>query len=162
MRRYSAHAGRRLLKYRAGAGTCEVCTLKPKCTPSKKGREVLRYFEKEYVDSLKVYRETFPYEKALRKRRVWIEPLIAEAKDWHSLRRFRLRGLEKVNAESLLITSGQNVKGRQPLELVIRDIGTGGGSASSTIYTSTASCPQRHVARFLVCTTFFNGLAKDI
>ncbi len=43
--------------------------LKPKCTPSKKGREVLRYFEEEYVDRVKVYRGTFPYEKALHKRK---------------------------------------------------------------------------------------------
>jgi hypothetical protein len=36
--------------------------------------------------------------------------LFAEAKDWHGMRRFRLRGLQKVNAEALLIATGQNVK----------------------------------------------------
>jgi hypothetical protein len=46
----------------------------------------------------------------LRKRKVWVEPLFAEAKDWHGMRRFRLRRLEKVNMETLLIASGQNVK----------------------------------------------------
>jgi hypothetical protein len=46
--------------------------------------------------------------------------LIAEAKDWHGMRRFRLRRLEKVNIEALLIASGQNAKrlldfgGRRP------------------------------------------------
>jgi len=99
-----------VVKYRADAGTCEACSLKAKCTPSKKGREVLRYFDESYVDRVKTYRGTFPYEKALRKRRVWDEPLFAEAKDWHGLRRFRLRRLEKVNAEALLIAAGQNVK----------------------------------------------------
>ena len=59
---------------------------------------------------MKGYRGTFLYEKALRKRRVWVEPLFAEAKDWHGMRRFRLRRLEKVNIEALLIASGQNVK----------------------------------------------------
>jgi DDE family transposase len=59
---------------------------------------------------VKGYRGTFPYEKALRKRRVWVEPLFAEAKDWHGMRRFRLRRLEKVNIEALLIASGQNAK----------------------------------------------------
>ena len=39
-----------------------------------------------------------------------MEPLFAEAKAWHGLRRFRLRGLEKVNAEALLIAAGQNLK----------------------------------------------------
>ena len=56
------------------------------------------------------YHATEPYAKAMRKRKVWVEPLFAEAKDWHGLRRFRLRGLEKVNGEALLIAAGQNLK----------------------------------------------------
>jgi hypothetical protein len=71
---------------------------------------VLRYFDELYVDRVRSYRDTFPYEKALRKRRVWVKPLFAEAKDRHDMRRFRLRRLERVNAEALLIASGQNVK----------------------------------------------------
>jgi hypothetical protein len=59
---------------------------------------------------VRAYRGSFPYEKALRKRRVWVEPLFAEAKDWHGMRRFRLRRLEKVNTEALLIAAGQNLK----------------------------------------------------
>jgi hypothetical protein len=55
---------------------------------------------------VKGYRGTYLYEKALRKRRVWVEPLFAEAKDWHRMRRFRLRRLEKVNIEALLIRGG--------------------------------------------------------
>jgi len=39
---------------------------------------------------VRAYRGTFPYEKALRIRRVWVEPLFAEAKDRHGMRRFRL------------------------------------------------------------------------
>ena len=46
----------------------------------------------------------------MRKRAVWVEPLFGEAKDWHGLRRFRLRCLEKVNTEALLKAAGQNVK----------------------------------------------------
>jgi hypothetical protein len=41
---------------------------------------------------------------------VWVEPLFAEAKEWHRSKRFRLRRLESVNAEALMIASGQNVK----------------------------------------------------
>src|SRR5262249_41687079 len=67
--------------------------------------------------------QTEPYQKAVRKRKVWVEPLFAEAKDWHGLRRFRLRRLWRVNCEALLIASGQNLKrllskrgwGRRPL-----------------------------------------------
>lgn len=69
-----------------------------------------RYFEEAYVDRVRTYRGIFPYEKALRKRRVWVKLLFAEAKDRHGMRRFRLRRLEKVNAEALLVAIGQNVK----------------------------------------------------
>jgi hypothetical protein len=101
---------RHLTVYKANAGTCEACELRPRCTENKTGRQVLRYFDEAYVDRVRAYRGTFPYEKALRKRRVWVEPLFAEAKDFHGLRRFRLRRLEKVNSEALLIAAGQNVK----------------------------------------------------
>jgi len=56
------------------------------------------------------YGDTEPYRKALRKRQVWVEPLFDEAEDWHGSRKFRLRRLEKVNAEALLIPAGQNIK----------------------------------------------------
>src|SRR3712207_4335105 len=46
----------------------------------------------------------------MRKRQVWVEPLFAEAKDWHGLRRFRLRGLPKVNIAAQLVAAGQNLK----------------------------------------------------
>src|SRR5215210_7328336 len=69
-----------------------------------------RPFEEDFYDRVRGYRGTFAYEKALRKRQVWVEPLFAEAKDWHGLRRFRLRGLENVNGEALLIAAGQNLK----------------------------------------------------
>src|SRR5215204_6281104 len=101
---------RHLTVYKANAGTCEACELRPRCTENKTGRQVLRYFDEAYVERVRAYRGTFPYEKALRKRRVWVEPLFAEAKDFHGLRRFRLRRLEKVNIEALLIASGQNIK----------------------------------------------------
>jgi hypothetical protein len=62
------------------------------------------------VERVRAYHATELYAKAMRKRQVWVEPLFAEAKAWHGLRRFRLRGLEKVNGEALLIAAGQNLK----------------------------------------------------
>jgi hypothetical protein len=117
------NAARSLIGYRAKAATCDACSLRAQCTTSKTGRQILRHFDEAYIDRVKSYRGTFLYEKALRKRRVWVEPLFAEAKDWHGMRRFRLRRLEKVNMEALLIASGQNVKrlltfeGRRPKKL---------------------------------------------
>ena len=37
-------------------------------------------------------------------------PLFSEAKRWHGLGCLRLRGLERVNTEALLVAAGQNVK----------------------------------------------------
>ena len=48
--------------------------------------------------------------RAIRKRQVWVEPLFGEAKTLHGLRRFHLRGIEKVNIEDLMIAAGQNLK----------------------------------------------------
>jgi len=96
--------------YKTEPGTCTSCSMRSRCTDNKTGRQVLRHRDERYVDRVKSYRGTFAYEKALRKRRVWVEPLFGEAKDWHGLRRFRLRRLEKVNAEALLVAAGQNVK----------------------------------------------------
>jgi len=69
-----------------------------------------RSLEADALDRVRNYHATEPYAKAMRKRQVWVEPLFAEAKAWHGLRRFRLRGLEKVNSEALLIAAGQNLK----------------------------------------------------
>ena len=96
--------------YEAPAAACRACALKAQCTTSRRGRRVGRGFDEEYLDRVRGYHATEPYAKAMRKRKVWVEPLFAEAKDWHGLRRFRLRGLPKVNGEALLIAAGQNLK----------------------------------------------------
>jgi transposase len=96
--------------YAAPAGVCRACVLKSQCTTSSRGRRVGRSLHEPYRDRVRGYHNTEPYAKAMRKRQVWVEPLFAEAKAWHGLRRFRLRGLEKVNGEALLIAAGQNLK----------------------------------------------------
>jgi transposase len=96
--------------YRAAAADCNACPCKPACTPSDHGRQVRRSVHAHYLDRVRGYHQTEAYQKAMRKRQVWVEPLFGEAKDWHGLRRFRLRGLRKVNCEGLLIAAGQNLK----------------------------------------------------
>lgn len=41
---------------------------------------------------------------------MWVEPLFADAKQWHGLGQFRLRGLVNVTSEALLVATGQNLK----------------------------------------------------
>jgi hypothetical protein len=96
--------------YRADAAICNACPVKAHCTNSKSGRHLYRSFFYPYLDRAEAYRTTEPYHKAMRKRAVWVEPLFGEAKQWHGLRRFRLRRLWKVNIEGLLIAAGQNLK----------------------------------------------------
>jgi transposase len=110
LRRYSYSRTDRRIKYRADKKMCNRCPLKERCTTGKSGRKVERSFDEEYVEQVRGYQETESYKKAINKRKVWIEPLFGEAKDWHGLRRFRLRRLAKVNIEALMVASGQNIK----------------------------------------------------
>ncbi len=96
--------------YRAKASVCNACPVKTKCTGSKSGRHIFRSFFQEYLDKAESYRQTDAYLKAIRKRSVWIEPLFGEAKEFHGLRRFRLRRLRKVNIEGVMVAAGQNLK----------------------------------------------------
>jgi hypothetical protein len=96
--------------YGAAAAICNTCPLKTACTASDHGREISRPFDADYLDRVRAYHTTEAYQKAMRKRKVWIEPLFGEAKQWHGMRQFRLRGLPKVNIEGLLIAAGQNLK----------------------------------------------------
>lgn len=97
-------------EYRADAATCKGCSVKAECTPSNHGRQVHRSFHAEHLERVRGRHQTPAFAKAMRKRRVWLEPLFAEAKQWHGLERFRLRGLPNVNIASLLVASGQNLK----------------------------------------------------
>ena len=99
-----------MIVYRADAATCNACPLKARCTESSRGRIVHRSLHADYLEQVRGYHATEAYKKAMRKRQVWVEPLFAEAKLWHGLRRFRLRGLQNVNIEGLLIAAGQNLK----------------------------------------------------
>ena len=96
--------------YRANASVCNACPAKPACTSSRQGRLVGRSFHAEDLERVRSYDDTSAFKKAMRKRSVWVEPLFAEAKDWHGRRRFRLRGLVNVNVEALLVATGQNLK----------------------------------------------------
>jgi transposase len=104
------HSTERSRRYRARARDCNHCPLKAHCTTSKQGRSLCRSVDEACLDRVRAYQATEAYKKALRKRQVWVEPLFAEAKDWHGMRRFRLRRLWRVNCEALRIAAGQNLK----------------------------------------------------
>jgi hypothetical protein len=110
LRRQGYDHKERSIRYAARPGACNVCSLKARCTKSTRGRWIRRSFDEEYLERARAYRHSEPYRKAMRKRAIWAESLFGEAKDWHGLRRFRLRRLERVNTEALLKAAGHNVK----------------------------------------------------
>jgi transposase len=110
LRLYTHSYTEKLKRYRADAESCNACPLKPECTPGDSGRVLMRSFDEEILERVRAYRGSAPYEKALRKRKVWVEPMFAEAKEWHGMRRFRLRRLWRVNVEAMLVAAGQNIK----------------------------------------------------
>jgi transposase len=107
--------------YKAPAKECNACPMKSSCTHSANGRTIQRPFDQEYIERVRRYHDTRACQRAIRKRKAWVEPLFAEAKTIHGLRRFHLRSLEKVNMEALMIVTGQNLKrllhhmGRRPV-----------------------------------------------
>jgi hypothetical protein len=110
LRRYSTKRTEGVVAYRGAAAICNACPVKAKCTTSDHGRKVQRSFFIDYLEKVRGYHATEAYKKAIRKRQVWVEPLFAEAKEWHGLRRLRLRGLMNANIQGLLIAAGQNLK----------------------------------------------------
>jgi hypothetical protein len=100
----------RLTRYVADPEVCNSCPLKGRCTEGKSGRAVNRNFDEGYFERVKGYYGLAAYEKAMSKRKVWIAPMFAEAKQWHSMGRTKLRRLERVNCEVLVTAAGQNVK----------------------------------------------------
>jgi hypothetical protein len=133
--------------YRAEAAICNACPVKAACTASPHGRQVRRSFHAAYLERVQGYHGTPAYEKAVRKRKVWVEPLFGEAKDWHGLRRFRLRGLPKVNAEGVLIAAGQNLKRYLAATGWGRRHDPCGSLALSRANAATTRCARRRTSR---------------
>src|SRR5258708_2246179 len=98
------------VQYRTDAAVCNACPVKAQCTESPRGRHVHRSFFADYVERVKGYQQTAAYQKALNKRKVWVEPLFAEGKQWHGMGRFRLRRLWGVNLGALGIGTRQKLK----------------------------------------------------
>jgi transposase len=107
---YARRQTEQVILYRANPKICNFCPVKSECTGSKSGRFIFRSFFQKQLDKAEVYRQTKAYQKAMRKRSMWVEPLFGEAKEFHRLRRFCLRRLLQVNIEGVIVAAGQNLK----------------------------------------------------
>src|SRR5207302_4846056 len=96
--------------YAAPERACAACPVRERCTDGMWARQVTRPFAEDMRERNRELQTTEAYKKAMRKRQVWVEPLFGEAKEWHQLRRLRVRGLDNVNIQGLLVATGQNLK----------------------------------------------------
>ena len=106
----AAHSTERSLRYRATRQGLQSLSAQSAVYTGKQGRSLCRSVDETCLERVRAYQQTEAYKKALRKRQVWVEPLFAEGKDWHGMRRFRLRRLWRVNCEALILAAGQNLK----------------------------------------------------
>ena len=111
LRYFAPHSLERSPRYRARARDCNRCPRKAQCTTSKQGRSLCRNVDEEVLDRVRAYYKTegsLPESPA--QAGVGVEPLFAEGKQWHGIRRFRLRELWRMNCEGLMRAAGQNLK----------------------------------------------------
>ena len=99
-----------VVEYRAVAGTCNACPVKAACTESDRGRHIHRSFFADYLERVKGYQQTFARPESPAQASGVGRTAFGEGKQWHGMRRFRLRRLWRVNCEALVIATGQNLK----------------------------------------------------
>ena len=104
------HSTERSLRYRARCQGLQSLPTQSAVYDQQQGRSLCRSVDEACLERVRAYQPTAAYKKALRKRQVWVEPLFAEGKDWHGMRRFRLRRLWRVNCEALMRAAGQNLR----------------------------------------------------
>lgn len=74
LRRRRVNTTRQCMHYRADAAVCNACPVKAACTGGTSGRQIVRSFDAAYLERVRGYHTTEEYKKAMRKRKVWIEP----------------------------------------------------------------------------------------
>jgi hypothetical protein len=80
-----------MMRYRASKTDCDVCPLKPRCTPKESGRKILRSIHEGARDLARSIARTDAFATSLRQRKK-VEMLFAHLKRILKLDRLRLRG----------------------------------------------------------------------
>jgi transposase len=102
------HDGRTLL-YRASKRDCDVCLLKPKCSPNSPERKIPRDVNEQARDFARSLAGTEPFDRSRRQRKK-VEMRFAHLKTHHRFERLRLRGLFGARDEFHLAAIVQNLK----------------------------------------------------
>lgn len=96
--------------YRAQAGVCARCPLREHCTPSSRGRILMRYDGQEQIDRGLTQARSAAAQRDRRRRQYLVEGSFAEAVNAHHFRRARWRRLWRQRIQSWLIAAVQNIK----------------------------------------------------
>ena len=67
--------------YRADAAICNACSRIAQCTGGTHGRTIQRSVYEDYLEKVRGYHATAAYKRAMRKRKVWVEPLLCRGQD---------------------------------------------------------------------------------
>jgi transposase len=107
---HSTDKQKQLKRYLVNKKKREICPLKEKCCNGKRGRQISRSIYEEEYERLTQRLSTVRGKRAIRLRKINTEPLFAEAKMEHGLKKFMTRGKRKAQKNSLMIASVQNLK----------------------------------------------------
>ncbi len=100
-------------RYRVTGGHCRDCPMSSSCLPDSqkfRARFVYRGVHQDEVEAVRRRQQTTAFRKRLTERKWKIEGLFGEAKQNHSLRRTRYRGLSKAQIQFFMIAIALNCK----------------------------------------------------
>ncbi len=104
---------RSVRRYRVICGHCRSCSMSDQCLPDNqkyRARFVYRGLYQDEVEAVRRRQPTTAFAKRLIERKWKIEGIFGEAKQNHSMRLARYRGLSKVQIQFYLIAIAQNCK----------------------------------------------------
>ncbi len=99
---------REAFQYQAKAKICKACTLRNKCTNSKTGRNIRRYFRHNEIQFMREKAESSSSKKDIRTRQHLMERSFARAVRY-GFKRARWRKLWKVQIQEYLTAAIQNI-----------------------------------------------------
>ena len=107
----STHSnGYRVRRYRANGQGCVSCPAFGTCTSSQSGRSIKISEHEPILQRHRQLMATVPAKQLFRRRSAIVEPVFGLLKEWHSARRFLLRGRSQVASEWHLLATAFNLK----------------------------------------------------
>lgn len=98
-------------QYHSDAGKCRTCLLRFQCTRSRNCTKIVtRHVWQRYKDQVDAHRLEPRGKRIYKRRKETVERSFADAKQLHGHRYARMRGLVKVQEQSLLAAVAQNIK----------------------------------------------------